>query len=217
MATTTSTDYVSSGRFRAELEALFGPLQRRPDEDIDDEPDEDRDAQLALLPDELAREVRALYELHANHDVPALCGLAPGDYSTIPAQYDLDADGVREEEWFHDDQDIEVVMRSVGVYKESGSPYFLVGPFGVVDFAEDPHGYTIIADGLEPFLRMLVALEAAAQGKATLEAAEELLRAELRSSPRSKSRRPARAQAPHDDAVRYPAFVKRALARASGQ
>lgn len=198
------SDYVSSGRFKAELEELVGKLATK----VEDDEDED---ELQDLP----TEVQALRELMQNFEVPELCGLRPGSFVTIPSQYDLDADGVREEEWFVDAHDIEVVMNSVEIFTESGSPYFLVGTYGVIEFNEDPHSYTVIAEGLEPFLRTVLAVEAVARGKKTAAEAEAVARTNLRSSQKSVSRRrPTGNPPPVSQALELPNFVTNTLEEA---
>lgn len=113
-----------------------------------------------------------VYELFETFKVPTLCGLRVGSFVTIPAQYELDADGVRDEEWFADDYS-----------------FFLIGTHGAQ--------LHVIADGLEPFLRTVIAVEAFA-------------RANLKSSPSSKPRRPSRGTIPETTA-RLPGFVTRTL------
>jgi hypothetical protein len=211
-----ASTYVSSGAFEADLERLVGPLDSKDaDEDEDEDEDEEEDDLrpsdfISKLPVDLAREVSALHALTTSKEIPSLCGLEVGSFVTIPAQHGLDAAGVRDEEWFGPDSDIEVVMSSIEIFTESGSPYFLIGPFGVVELNEDPHSFVIIADGLEPFLRTLLALEAVARGSGTVAAAEEAVRTHLRTGLRSAVRRTSRGTAPKP-AEHLPRFAARIL------
>lgn len=169
--------FVASGQFQAALEASFGPLKkvrkpRRPPVGFGEH--------LSRLPTRLAREVEALFAIQASYQLPALCGLEWGRFVTKPSEYGLEtADAIEAEEWFFDEEDIDVVLRSLEVFHDGEFPSILVGERGVYAFEEDPHGLRQVADGLEPFLRVVTSLEASAQGKADPRTAEDLLYKEI--------------------------------------
>jgi len=186
--------YVASGRFAKDLEAACGALARRSNTRA-----EGVDEALDALPGALAAELEALHDLlHGAQAAPALCGLRLGGWVSLPAQYGMDAQDVLEAEWFGELEDAELVASYVEVFNVQGSPFVIVGEQGVFLLAEDPHEYWQVADDLETFLRTLVAVEAAARGEGSVEAAEEQL-------------------AEHvyvDEEDRYPGFFERTLEQA---
>lgn len=168
--------YVGSGQFQIDLEALFGKLKKRA------KPEKREgwlDEQLGRLPPKIAAEVNALFTLYSTHAVPQLCGLRASGYCSVPAQYDLDEEGVRDRGWFDDDDDIDFVMNALEIYNDQGSPFVLVAKAGVCLFYEDPHGYCVIADDVESFLRALVSIEGAARGKVPADEARRVLEANI--------------------------------------
>lgn len=164
--------YIASGKFAADLKRLLGPLKPRRKKQIRAA---ETNADLERLPIKQRQEVDAFLELCETHKMPRLCGLELGSFTSVPTQFGLDADGVREEEWFFDDEDIQLVVDSVELFRDAGSPSVIVGEHGVALFHEDPHGYVVIADTLEAFLKVILNLEAAAQGRVSANTAEALL------------------------------------------
>lgn len=173
-----SNGYVGSGKFKAALESLFGPLKKRTAAKQPDWLDE----QLDLLPAKLAAEVHALYTLFAAHKVPPLCGLREGGFCTIPAQFDMDAEAVLEEEWFDDEDDVDFVMHALELFNDQGNPFIVVAKDGVYEFYDDPYEYSRIADDLTSFLQVLIALESAKRGKVSAVDARKLLSAKIHES-----------------------------------
>lgn len=167
--------YVSGGQFLANLGSLYKLKKRAKAWKRESWMAE----QLALLPADVAVEVGALIDLFAKYQLPELCRLRMGGFCTMPAQYDLDADGVRAAEWFTKAKDIELVMSSLELFNDQGSPFILIGKAGVIFFYEDPHGYGIAAKDLASFLKALIAAESAAKGKITANEARRVIQTNI--------------------------------------
>lgn len=163
--------YVASGRFAKDLAAALGVSPGRRVSRGDGV-----QAALDELPAALASELEALHDLlHGAKGSLSLCGLRLGGWVSLPAQYGMDAEAVLEAEWFGDPEDAELVASSIEIFNDQGSPFVVVGAEGVFLLSEDPYEYWQVADDLEAFLRVLIAVEAAVRGEVSVDAAEELL------------------------------------------
>ncbi|MEZ4459243.1 MAG: hypothetical protein R3E66_05870 [bacterium] len=169
--------YVSSGQFRADLEALFGPLVVR------EEPDPVEDwmqSALQRLAAPVRAEVEALLTLHLEFELPELCRLRYSAFCTVADQYECDEIGLVDEFSWHISGDalaeqIKILMEGVEIFNDQGNPFVLVASTGVYHFYDDPAEVRLLCDDLGAYLRVLVAVQGAASGATPRDEARAIL------------------------------------------
>jgi hypothetical protein len=151
--------YISSGQFRADIEAALG-LSLSRDEPEADEPDEDEDAEvdsLARFPEPLRAQLVALREFVTDWSLPPLCVLRWGDFCSVPELTGEERDEVLEDWFAGDETATDFVMRAVDIVNGGGGYYVVVdtdGRMGLV--CEDPYSFDPLDCDLSQFLRALV-------------------------------------------------------------
>lgn len=138
--------YVSSGGFRADVEAATGnPISAEPD---------DESEPLASFPPALRTELEALRALGRKW---SLCVLTPGDFCSVPALYGEPRDVVLDD-WFDGDEvATDFVMQAIDIVNGGGGFYIVIHPDGRMGLVcEDPYSFDPLACNLDQFLRVLV-------------------------------------------------------------
>lgn len=166
--------YISSGRFRADLEAATGQALDGAAADVDVE----QDKPLEPFPAELRRELAALRDLFwSNPTATRLCVLTSGDFCSVPALTDDDRETVLDD-WFDGDAvTTDFVMTAIDVVNGGGGFYVVVAPDGRLGLVcEDPYGFDSIACTLEQFLQALIAAHRAVCTRGLAAAKAELVK-----------------------------------------
>ena len=156
--------YISSGKFRADLEETTGQTLVRDDEESDgddendDEESEEEEFSMEGFDPEVRVELEALAELCEHWSPPRLCVLHWGDFCPSPYQNGADRDEVLEE-WFRGDEAAtDFVMDAVSVVHGGGGFYILVNRDGRLGLlCEDPHSFKLLECTLPQFLQALLA------------------------------------------------------------